>query len=149
MFVRSITSRRVRRLGVRAVAVSSTCGLLLVAATSAPAGPDGSAVSVHTLRVNTMADPIGLGDPAPSLSWRLSGGRQTAYEVRVASSAAQLDQPDLWDSGKVSSSDASNVVYAGAPLTSRKAVVWDVRVWDGAGAASDWSAPARWEMGLL
>src|SRR3954447_24779335 len=149
MFVRSITCRRARRLGVRAVAVTSTCGLLLVAATSAPAGPDGSAVSVQALRVNTEADPIGLGDPTPNLSWRLSGGRQTAYEVRVASSAAQLDQPDLWDSGKVSSGETSNIVYAGAPLASRKAVVWDVRVWDASGAASDWSAPASWEMGLL
>src|SRR3954447_2466336 len=149
MFVRSITCRRARRLGVRAVAVTSTCGLLLVAATSAPAGPDGSAVSVQALRVNTEADPIGLGDATPNLSWRLSGGRQTAYEVRVASSAAQLENPDLWDSGKVSSSDSSNVVYAGAPLSSRKAAVWEVRVWDGSGAAGDWSAPASWETGLL
>src|SRR5215211_3532709 len=107
MFVRSITGRSVRRLGVRAVAVTSACGLLLVGANSAPAGPDGTTVSALTLRVNTMTDPIGIGDPTPSLSWRLSGGRQTAYQVRVASSAAQLDQPDLWDSGKVSSSASS------------------------------------------
>ena len=66
MFVRSITSRRFRRLGVRAVAATSACGVLLVAATSAPAGPDGSAVSVQTLRVNTLANPIGLGDATPN-----------------------------------------------------------------------------------
>src|SRR4051794_33289967 len=149
MLVRSITSRRVRRLGVKAVAVTSACGLLLVSAGVAPAGSDGSAVSAQTLRVNTTANPIGVGDPTPNLSWRLSGGRQTAYEVRVASSAAQLDQPDLWDSGKVTSSDTSNITYAGAALTSQKSVVWDVRVWDGSGAAGDWSAPASFEMGLL
>jgi alpha-L-rhamnosidase len=50
---------------------------------------------------------------------RLSSGRQAAYEIRVASSAAQLDQPDLWDSGKVFSSDDGNLAYAGAALTSR------------------------------
>ena len=99
--------------------------------------------------MNTLTNPIGLGDATPNLSWRLQGGRQTAYEIRVASSAAQLDSPDLWDSGKVSSNDTSNVVYAGAALTSRKSVVWDVRAWDGAGAAGDWSAPASFEIGLL
>src|SRR5690242_977276 len=137
---------RSAKLTLAAVAVA--CCALLIGATRAPAGAAGSAVTVQALRVNTLTDPIGLGDPAPNLSWRLSAGRQTAYEVRVASSAAQLDHPDLWDSGKVASSDTSNVVYSGAPLSSRAAVVWDVRVWDGAGAASDWSAPASWEMGL-
>ncbi len=99
--------------------------------------------------MNTLTNPIGVGDPTPNLSWRLSGGRQTAYQIRVASSATQLDHPDLWDSGKVSSSATSNIVYAGATLPSRKSVAWDVRVWDASGDASDWSPPASWEMGLL
>ena len=32
---------------------------------------------------------------------------------------------------------------------SRDSVAWQVRVWDTAGRASDWSAPAAFEMGLL
>src|SRR5262249_51407321 len=96
-----------------------------------------------------LTNPIGLSDATPNLSWRLSGGRQTAYEVRVASSAAQLETPDLWDSGKVASSDTSNIRYAGAGLGSRKAVAWSVRVWDGTGLAGDGSAPATFETGLL
>jgi alpha-L-rhamnosidase len=131
------------------VAAALALGCLLVGATAAPAGPAPSAISAGTLRVNTLTDPVGVGDPTPNLSWRLSGGRQTAYQIRVASSATQLDQPDLWDSGKVSSSATSNIVYAGATLPSREAVAWDVRVWDASGNASDWSPPARWEMGLL
>jgi hypothetical protein len=78
------------------------------------AGQAGGEVLVNTLRVDTLTDPIGLGDAAPMLSWRLSSARQTAYQIQVASSMARLRQPDLWDSGKVSSSDSSNVVYAGA-----------------------------------
>jgi hypothetical protein len=109
------------------------------------------------LRVNTLTDPIGLGDVTPSLSWRvttkgppgLSLGHQAAYQVRVASSRAKLSAPDLWDSGEVNSSATSNIVYAGAPLESRQNVVWSVRVWDAQGRASGWSAPATWEMGLL
>src|SRR4051794_5777948 len=145
LFVRPIRTRH----RVVAAVVTGVSGLLLAGAIDAPAGPNASAATVQTLRVNTLTNPIGVGDAAPELSWRLSAGRQTAYEVRVASSEAQLEHPDLWDSGKVSSSESNNVVYAGAPLTARKGVVWDVRVWDAAGSASDWSAPASWEMGLL
>ncbi|HEX6675393.1 MAG TPA: family 78 glycoside hydrolase catalytic domain [Actinomycetes bacterium] len=104
---------------------------------------------VTTLRVDTLTNPIGLGNATPILSWRLSSGWQTAYQVQVASSTARLRQPDRWDSGKVPSGDSSNVAYAGATLGSRDAVVWRVRVWDGTDAASAWSAPASWEMGLL
>ena len=131
-----------------ALAAVAACAVLLVGASRAPAG-SGGPVMVDTLRVNTLTDPIGLGDPTPSLSWHLSSGRQTAYEIRAASSAALLDHADLWDSGKVSSSDDTNIAYAGAALTSREAVAWDVRVWDASGAPSDWSAPATFEMGLL
>jgi len=141
----------------RAKTVALGCALALACAglsliihvASAPAGATGSAVAVDTLRVDTQTNPIGLGDPTPNLSWRLTSGSQSAYEIRVASSAAQLDQPDLWDSGKVSSTATSNIAYAGAALASRKAVAWDVRVWDASGAPSDWSAPASWEIGLL
>src|SRR3954452_2090803 len=145
LFVRPIRTRH----RVVAAVVTGVSGLLLAGAIDAPAGPNASAATVQTLRVNTLTNPIGVGDAAPELGWRLSAGRQTAYEVRVASTEAQLEHPDLWDSGKVSSSESNNVVYAGAPLTARKGVVWDVRVWDAAGSASDWSAPASWEMGLL
>ena len=115
-----------------------------------------SPLQVSTLRVNTFDNPIGIGDATPILGWRLSGAtgrgpqtQQSAYEIRAASTAAQLGSPDLWDSGKVASSDTSNVMYAGAALSSRQAVAWDVRVWDGNGDVSDWSAPATWAEGLL
>jgi alpha-L-rhamnosidase len=134
-----------RRIPLAAVAVAGA--LALVGATNAPG--DAGTVAATTLRVNTQTNPIGLGDATPELSWRLSRGKQTAYEVRVASSAAQLENPDLWDSGKVASSATNNIAYAGKPLTSRQAVAWEVRVWDAAGAPSEWSAPASWEMGLL
>ena len=137
------------RIPLRLAAVTAAGALLLIGATQAPGEASSAAVSATTLRVNTQTNPIGLGDASPELSWRLTGGRQTAYEIRVASSAAQLEDPDLWDSGKVASSNTSNIAYAGAPLSSRKSVAWDVRVWDGSGAAGEWSAPASWEMGLL
>src|SRR3954447_24691141 len=139
----------IMRVLVNAAALVAACAVLLMGAARAPAGPAGGNVTATTLRGDTQTNPIGLGDATPSLSWRLSGGRQSAYEIRVASSEAQLANPDLWDSGKGSSSDTSNIVYAGAALASRKSVVWGGRAWDGSGAAGDWSAPASFDMGVL
>jgi hypothetical protein len=119
-----------------------------LAGSGMPAVPaDAPAPTATDLRVDTQTDPVGLGAATPGLSW--NGVTQTSYEVRVASSTAQLGHPDLWDSGRVRSSATNNIGYAGRPLRSREGVVWDVRVWDGAGHAGAWSAPATWEMGLL
>ena len=59
------------------------------------------------------------------------------------------DRGDLWDSGRVKSSDSVHVAYGGAALTSRLRCYWKARVWDDSGRRSAWSPPASWEMGLL
>ena len=116
---------------------------------------NGGTIRVEELRCEYLVDPLGIDETAPRLSWTLhSDGRdqrQTAYQVLVASSNERLaqDQGDLWDSGKVASDETAQVVYAGKPLASRQACFWKVRVWDRDGQPSQWSQPARWEMGLL
>ena len=113
------------------------------------------AIQVGDLRCEYLKDPLGVDAAAPRLSWIIEspqrGQRQTAYQVLVASSPAALDrdQGDLWDSGKVASDETAQVVYAGKPLASRQVCYWKVRAWDRDGQPSDWSKPARWEMGLL
>jgi alpha-L-rhamnosidase len=139
------------------LAVLTASGTALGSVSQAAADSHGSSLTATTLRVDALTDPLGLGDASPNLSWSLLSGdrsgsgaaRQTAYEIRVASALARLGHPDLWDSGKVASSDTNNIGYGGAPLRSREDAVWDVRVWDGNGRASAWSAPGTWEMGLL
>src|SRR3954464_14720280 len=111
----SIRSIRTRHRVWAAAATASVSGLLLAAAVNAPADLNSSGAMVQTLRVNTLTNPIGVGEAAPELSWRVSSGRQSAYQVRVASSAGQLENPDLWDSGKVVSGATNNIVYAGTP----------------------------------
>ena len=112
-------------------------------------------LQVDDLRCEYLHDPLGIDAAEPRLSWTLRsdvrGQRQTAYQVLVASSPELLQgqQGDLWDSGRVSSDETTQVVYAGKFLPSRQACFWKVRVWDRDGTPSDWSPPARWEMGLL
>jgi alpha-L-rhamnosidase len=106
------------------------------------------------LRCEYRVNPLGLDEVQPRLTWRVASGergqKQTAYQILVASSAATLKQNtgDLWDSGKVASSQTVNLVYAGQPLGSRQQCFWKVCVWDQDGKAQ-WSEPALWTMGLL
>ena len=115
------------------------------------AGP--ATPSVSGLRVNGLVDPLGIGAATPRLSWLVDAGRrgvlQRGYQIRVASTADRLGDPDVWDSGRVDSPQSVEVRYAGPPLESRTTYHWAVRVWDDQGVASGWSTPATFETGLL
>jgi alpha-L-rhamnosidase len=69
----------------------------------------------------------------------------------VASSPELLDQNkgDLWDSGKVTSSQSAQVEYAGSALTSNATYYWKVRVWNQKGEVSPWSSVANWTTAFL
>ncbi|MFI1732218.1 alpha-L-rhamnosidase [Streptomyces acidicola] len=118
------------------------------------AGPSGqSALQVASPTVEYVQRPLGLDAARPRLSWPLAsarpGQRQSAYQVRVASSAAGLSHPDVWDSGKVVSGESVLVPYDGPRLQPRTRYFWSVRVWDADGGVSEWSAPSWWETGLM
>jgi len=112
-------------------------------------------IRVRRLRCEYRDQPLGIDHPAPRLSWTLEssirGQKQTAYRVLVARSikALQAGRGDLWDSGKVESSQSVNTVYAGDTLVSGQRCFWKVKVWDKNGMSSDWSDPSFWEMGLM
>jgi alpha-L-rhamnosidase len=110
------------------------------------------------LRCEYHTNPLGLGETTPRLSWKLATPdaaarnlKQSAYQILVASSADRIAKGagDLWDSGKIASDVSTFVPYAGSPLKSRQKAFWAVRVWDQAGAASNISDTATFEMGLL
>ena len=127
--------------------------LLLAIHATASAADSRPPVSLTYLRCEYKVDPLGIDVRRPRLSWQLTadgrGVMQAAYQVRVAPSEAGLTTSPIWDTGRVDSDQSIHVVYDGPALVSRQRYYWQVRVWDGDGAASDWSAPAFWEMGLL
>lgn len=112
----------------------------------------GASVQTKTdsLRCEQLINPNALDTQYPILSWQTTTS-QTAYRVVVASSADALDRDkgDLWDSGKVDSSNGTMIHYAGSPLKSRTKAFWKVMVWDEKNKPSLWSRPASWTMGLL
>ena len=101
-------------------------------------------MDLFDLRCEHLVDPLAVGARRPRLSWKLSRGRQSAYQIAAAS-----DGRPLWDSGRVASDRSILVPYGGPRLRSRQRVEWRVRSWDENGEAGPWSPPARWEMGLL
>lgn len=119
------------------------------------ASPGSPGISPTNLRCESRTEPRGVDSSPPRLSWTLEsnerGQSQSAYQILVASTPAALEENrgDLWDSGKVAGSESGQIAYGGKPLTSHLRCYWKVRVWDGRGAASGWSAPASWSMGIL
>jgi alpha-L-rhamnosidase len=136
------------RVRLAARLASTVLVALLAAAPALAAGAKAAPPSVTRLRCEYKVDPLGIDAAQPRLSWQLQSAErgvvQSAYQVQVARAGKTL-----WDTGKVASDRSVHVAYAGPALESSGRYTWRVRVWDGAGRASAWSAPASWEMGLL
>ena len=117
-----------------------------------------SALAPADLRCEYTRNPLGVDTLKPRLSWKLEvanpaprGQKQSAYRVLAASSLETLrqNQGDVWDSGRIVSDQSQQVAYEGKSLSSAQQLFWKVQAWDQTGAASRWSEPAQWTMGLL
>jgi alpha-L-rhamnosidase len=135
----------------RSVATLIAVACLQPVAYSSPS----NSLTVVALRTEHASNPVGIDIAAPRLSWQIHlarrGARQSAYQIRVASSEAGLlaEQSLLWDSGKVVSDQSILRPYGGTAAKSTQRYYWQVRVWDEHDVVSSWSNPAFWEMALL
>ncbi len=131
-----------------------TACLLGIGFATVAGAKDVSPLKPVALRCEYRVAPKGIDESLPRLAWQIEsgerGGRQTAFQILVASSPALLNQDkgDLWDSGKVASDETIGTAYAGKPLTSGQSCYWKVRVWNQDGSDA-WSAASEWSMGLL
>ena len=135
-------------------ALCTALGWMMGAGTLLPAQQAGKTGPVE-LRVDDLANPLGIDDPAPRFSWQLSdparGAKQTAYEVSVASSPEQLEQAKtgIWTSGRIPSSASLNIHYAGPALKPSTRYFWSVKLWGADGKSYAASPATWWETGLL
>jgi alpha-L-rhamnosidase len=108
-------------------------------------------VNATALRVEYREEPLGIDERAPRFSWAVTSDRRADGQTacRIVVSSTPDGGGDLWDSGRVPSSQTSQIAYAGQPLRSAQRCWWTVEVWDGEGQ-SDGPSEATWfETGLL
>jgi alpha-L-rhamnosidase len=138
-----------RRSVLHILAIFSGCLLLFALTASA------QSTEAVKLQCESLSTPLGMDTKEPSLSWKIQdprpGARQTAYQIRVSSSATDLaaGKGDMWDSGRVESSDSQGVAYQGSAFEPSKRYYWHVIVWDQKGKSSGPSTSSWWETGLL
>jgi alpha-L-rhamnosidase len=112
----------------------------------------------HELKCEYLDNPLAIESSHPRLSWTLKevdpkkqNLTQRAYQIVVASNKNLLNtnKGDLWDTNKVLSDKNIHIPYNGLKLNSRQISYWKVRVWDQNDNPSEFSAVARWQMGLI
>ncbi|MCQ6272292.1 glycoside hydrolase family 78 protein [Pseudarthrobacter sp. R1] len=64
-------------------------------------------------------------------------------------SADSFSDEPVWSSGRVTSSQTTQIVYGGPAPKPLQEYKWRVRVFDQDGVESDWSQPSRWGTGFL
>ncbi len=110
-----------------------------------------AATPIH-LRTDHLTNPIGIDSPKPIFAWQSDATTlnwtQSAYQILIATSEANLAHPDIWDSHRITSSDSINIPYAGSALKPQTRYFWQVRVWDNKNQPTT-STSAFFETGLL
>ena len=114
-----------------------------------------SRLYLEGLRCEYKINPLAIQDKQPRLGWILRseerGQYQTAYRILVSDDRKRLREEtgNLWDSGRVNSSQTLQIPYEGSPLRSGQRCYWMAMIWDADGTPSHWSESSNWEMGLL
>ena len=111
-------------------------------------------VDVNNTKTENLVNPLGLDTTVPRFSWQITSDQndvvQTAYEILVASSIDKLNtgDGDLWNSGKIKSSEQLWIAYNGKQLKSNQRGYWKVRAYTNKGL-TEWSKPQEFGIGLL
>lgn len=114
-----------------------------------------SSMLVTDLRCEYVQNPLGVDVAIPNLSWKLTdsarGQRQTAYEICVASDSTLLKNgnADLWNSGKITSTQSTLIPLHSVKFHSGQLCYWKVRTYDKDNEVTSWSHIARFSIGLL
>ena len=111
-------------------------------------------ISINNLQCEMLNNPEGIDVVQPRLSWQIQANvndvKQIAYQITVASTLENLNanKADLWDSGKVASNEAVNIIYNGKKLNDRQNAFWKVTVWTNKGEIKS-ATTAHFSIGIL
>lgn len=107
-----------------------------------------AATSVKDFRVQHSDRPLSVEDRHPVFSWRMEsderGQRQTAYQLSVR---RDVDGSELWNTGKVESSQSVDIPYQGVALQAEKSYSVKLTVWDRNGQS--YEASTCFETGIM
>ena len=98
-----------------------------------------------------IENPLGIDVKSPRLSWNLTATErnqfQSAYTLIVSDNLKDIQQGkgNIWDSGKVNTSQNLHIQYMGTALQPFTKYYWRVKVDDTKGISSAWSSPATFE----
>lgn len=90
---------------------------------------------------------VRIASRRPAFSWAIpgytAGLQQSAYRILLADHPDTLrdNNGNCWDSDKVASGISTGIIYSGKPLQPGKHYYWKVKIWDGKGLESHYSAP--------
>jgi L-rhamnose-H+ transport protein len=126
-------------------------GLAVLILSTVVIGAGNYVARTSPLKVVHLAAPA---EPQLRLGWEIDFGDppvenegQTAYQVLLATSPDILRAAagDLWDSGRVESTQSRDIPYGGKPVPPRTPCWAKVRIWDRAGRPSAWTDPVPLE----
>ncbi|HEX9187981.1 MAG TPA: family 78 glycoside hydrolase catalytic domain [Vicinamibacteria bacterium] len=113
-----------------------------------------SPIRVAEILCDGRRDPVGVDPAAVRFSWVMEsearGQSQRAYRIAVATSREALlaGRADVWDSGRIASTESLLVQYGGGTLEPARGYWWRVQVEDAEGRLAGWSAPGRFVTAL-
>ena len=116
-----------------------TFGILLFAILNVAAV---SGLNIKKITCELQENPLAVSAEQPRFGWKLTseknGDFQKVYRIRVSSSQEKMHdgEGDLWDSGKIRSSESQFIEYNGKPLVSSQRYFWSVEVWGKSGMAN-------------
>ncbi|MGH7581721.1 MAG: family 78 glycoside hydrolase catalytic domain [Gemmatimonadales bacterium] len=125
--------------------------LMLLLKPGLPSSPARAAA----LRVEHLAQPLGVDAEHPRFSWQMldsrRGARQREYRLLVATMPERLEpgHADMWDTGPVPSGASLEISYQGTPLQPRHRYYWTVCIRDARLAAAPCAAPEWFETGMM
>ena len=113
-----------------------------------------SSLAPVKLTCEYIANPLAIDSKKPRFAWQLESKErnqsQSGYELIVSDNMNDIQKSvgNLWQSGKVNSSQSVQVEYAGSKLKSFTKYYWRIKVYDKNGEASVWSVINSFETAI-